>query len=219
MTNHTAPSAANNGFLRDLQLFCTVARRANFITASNEMGISPSHVSKRIAMLEQSLGVKLFVHTTRCVTITDDGEAAFRWAQKILDDVQGMADSFGGAASEPRGLIRISTSLRLGREHVSPILSLLRKRYGDLDIYLELLDRRVDLLGESFDIEARCRSRISSRTRSSIACGFCARRQPISNALVCRVAWANSRRMVCRFAIGIAVSACGVSTVRTARNP
>jgi LysR family transcriptional regulator, transcriptional activator for dmlA len=155
MTKHNALLANNDGFLRDLQLFCTVARRASFITASNEMGISPSHVSKRIALLEQALGVKLFLRTTRRVSITEDGEAAFRWAQKILDDVQGMADSFAGAASEPRGLIRISTSLRLGREHVSPILSLLRQRYGDLDIYLELLDRRVDLLGESFDIDVR----------------------------------------------------------------
>jgi LysR family transcriptional regulator, transcriptional activator for dmlA len=47
------------------------------------MGMSPSHVSKRIAMLEQSLGVKLFVRTTRRVSITDDGEAAFLWAQKF----------------------------------------------------------------------------------------------------------------------------------------
>lgn len=66
-----------------------------------------------------------------------------------------MADSFTGLTSEPRGLIRISTSLRLGREHVSPILSMLRRRYPELDIYLELLDRRVDLLGESFDIDVR----------------------------------------------------------------
>jgi LysR family transcriptional regulator, transcriptional activator for dmlA len=154
MANHTA-LANHDGFLRDLQLFCTVARRASFITASNEMGISPSHVSKRIAMLEKSLGVKLFVRTTRRVSVTDDGEAAFLWAQKILDDVQGMADSFTGLTSEPRGLIRISTSLRLGREHVSPILSMLRRRYPELDIYLELLDRRVDLLGESFDIDVR----------------------------------------------------------------
>lgn len=86
MANHTA-LANHDGFLRDLQLFCTVARRASFITASNEMGISPSHVSKRIAMLEKSLGVKLFVRTTRRVSVTDDGEAAFLWAQKILDDV------------------------------------------------------------------------------------------------------------------------------------
>nr|WP_315596198.1 LysR family transcriptional regulator [uncultured Cupriavidus sp.] len=155
MENHHALIANNDGFLRDLQLFCTVARRASFITASTETGISPSHVSKRIALLEKTLGVKLFSRTTRRVSITSDGEAAFQWAQKILDDVQGMADSLAGPRGDPRGLVRISTSLRLGREHVSPILSLLRQKYGALEIWLELLDRRVDLLGEGFDIDIR----------------------------------------------------------------
>ncbi|BCG03452.1 LysR family transcriptional regulator (plasmid) [Paraburkholderia sp. PGU19] len=155
MENHHALLANNDGFLRDLQLFCTVARRASFITASTEMGISPSHVSKRIALLEKSLGVKLFLRTTRRVSVTSDGEAAFQWAQKILDDVQGMSDAFAGLKSDPRGVIRISTSLHLGRDHVSPILSLLRKRYTALEIWLELLDRRVDLVGENFDIDVR----------------------------------------------------------------
>ena len=155
MENHNALLATNDGFLRDLQLFCTVARRASFVTASAEMGISPSHVSKRIALLEKSLGVKLFMRTTRRVSVTSDGEAAFQWAQKILDDVQGMSDAFAGLKSDPRGILRISTSLRLGRDHVSPILSLLRKRYTALEIWLELLDRRVDLVGESFDIDIR----------------------------------------------------------------
>jgi LysR family transcriptional activator of dmlA len=155
MENHHALLANNDGFLRDLQLFCTVARQASFITASTEMGISPSHVSKRIALLEKSLGVKLFLRTTRRVSVTSDGEAAFQWAQKILDDVQGMSDAFAGLKSDPRGVIRISTSLHLGRDHVSPILSLLRKRYTALEIWLELLDRRVDLVGENFDIDVR----------------------------------------------------------------
>ncbi|TCK38972.1 LysR family transcriptional regulator [Paraburkholderia sp. BL8N3] len=147
--------ANNDQFVRDLQLFCMVARRSSFIAAATEMGISPAHVSKRIAMLETSLGVKLFLRTTRRVSITSDGEAAFQWSQKILEDVQGMVDAFAGLTSDPRGLLRISTSLRLGRDHVSPALSLLRQRYGGLEIWLELLDRRVDLVGENFDIDIR----------------------------------------------------------------
>jgi LysR family transcriptional regulator, transcriptional activator for dmlA len=146
--------ANNDQFLRDLQLFCIVARRSSFIAAATETGISPAHVSKRIAMLETALGVKLFMRTTRRVSITSDGEAAFQWAQKILDDVQGMADAFAGL-DDPRGLLRIGTSLRLGREHVSPALMLLRQRHPGLEIWLELLDRRVDLVGENFDIDIR----------------------------------------------------------------
>ena len=154
MKTQSALVANNDQFLRDLQLFCIVARRSSFIAAATETGISPAHVSKRIAMLETSLGVKLFMRTTRRVSITSDGEAAFQWAQKILDDVQGMADAFAGL-DDPRGLLRIGTSLRLGREHVSPALTLLRRRHPGLEIWLELLDRRVDLVGENFDIDIR----------------------------------------------------------------
>ncbi|WP_168791141.1 LysR family transcriptional regulator [Paraburkholderia aromaticivorans] len=155
MENQNALTASNESFLRDLQLFCNIARRGSFVAASTEMGLSPSHVSKRIAMLEVSLGVKLFQRTTRRVSVTSDGEAALQWAQKILDDVQGMADAFADRRTELRGLLRISTSLRLGRKHVSPILALLRKRHPNLEIWLELLDRRADLVGENFDIDIR----------------------------------------------------------------
>jgi LysR family transcriptional activator of dmlA len=66
-----------------------------------------------------------------------------------------MADAFADRRTELRGLLRISTSLRLGRKHVSPILAMLRKRHPNLEIWLELLDRRADLVGENFDIDIR----------------------------------------------------------------
>jgi LysR family transcriptional regulator, transcriptional activator for dmlA len=155
MENQNALTANNESFLRDLQLFCTIARRGSFVAASTEMGLSPSHVSKRIAMLEASLGVKLLQRTTRRVSVTSDGEAALQWAQKILEDIQGMADAFADRHTQLRGLLRISTSLRLGRKHVSPILSMLRERHPNLEVWLELLDRRADLVGENFDIDVR----------------------------------------------------------------
>ncbi len=155
MKNQNALLANNDPFLRDLLLFCTVARRSSFIAGATELGISPAHVSKRIAMLEESLGVKLFIRTTRRVNITADGEAAFVWAQKILEDVEGMVESLSGSRGEPRGVLRIATSLRLGRDHLSPVLSLLRQRHPGLEVWLELLDRRVDLIGENFDIDLR----------------------------------------------------------------
>jgi LysR family transcriptional activator of dmlA len=153
--NQNALLANNDPFLRDLLLFCTVARRSSFVAGATELGISPAHVSKRIAMLEETLGVKLFNRTTRRVNITTDGEAAFLWAQKILEDVEGMVEALSGLKGEPRGVLRLATSLRLGRDYVSPVLSLLRQRHPGLEVWLELLDRRVDLIGENFDIDLR----------------------------------------------------------------
>lgn len=155
MKIQNAQLANNDGFLRDLALFREVARRSSFIAAAQATGISPAHVSKRIAMLEQALGVKLFQRTTRRVGITADGETAFIWAQRILGNVDDMQQAISGVHNEPRGALRISASLRLGREFVAPVLSQLRQRYPALEVWLELLDRRVDLLGDNFDIDLR----------------------------------------------------------------
>lgn len=141
--------------LKDLQIFCEAARRSSFAAVAHEIGTTPAHISKRIGILEAQLGVRLFHRTTRRVVITEDGERAYAWAQRILDDAHAMADAFSTAKKEPSGLLRIATSQRLGREHVAPILSALGRRYPRLDVWLELLDRRVDLIGENFDIELR----------------------------------------------------------------
>jgi len=155
MKNQNVLTANNGPLLRDLQLFCEVARRSSFIAAASETGLSPAHVSKRIATLEEQLGVKLFNRTTRRVNITSDGEAAFVWAQKILEDVGAMVDALSGGQREPQGTLRLCTSLRLGREHIAPILSLLRRQYPALEVWLELLDRRADLIADNFDIDIR----------------------------------------------------------------
>jgi LysR family transcriptional activator of dmlA len=141
--------------LKDLQVLCEVARRSSFAAASLEIGTTPAHISKRIAILESQLGVRLFHRTTRRVVITQDGERAFQWAQRILDDATAMSEAFSSAKKQPSGLLRVATSMRLGREHVAPILSALGKRYPRLEVWLELLDRRVDLITENFDIDIR----------------------------------------------------------------
>lgn len=145
----------NDPFLRDLLLFTTIARRSSFVSAGADLGISPAHVSKRIATLEESLNCKLFNRTTRRVTITREGETMLVWAKQILDNVHGMLETSHRDRVEPRGLLRISTSQRLGRFHIAPILALLRKRYPKLEVWLELMDRRTDLTSEQFDIDIR----------------------------------------------------------------
>jgi LysR family transcriptional activator of dmlA len=145
----------NDPDIGDLRVFCTVARRASFVATANELGVSPAFVSKRIAILEEQLGVKLFHRTTRRVHITDEGEAVYESARKVIDEIAALGETATRARSEPSGLLRISTSLRLGRNHVSHALSLLERRYPKLEIWLELLDRRVNLVEEDFDIDIR----------------------------------------------------------------
>lgn len=141
--------------LVDLRVFCSVARRSSFIAAAMELGISPAYVSKRIAGLEAALGVTLFHRTTRRVHISAEGEVAYERARAVLEAADGLKHDVAGARATPSGVLRIATSLRLGRNHVSHVLSRLQRQYPALDVWLELVDRRVDLLGEGFDIDIR----------------------------------------------------------------
>lgn len=145
----------NDWDLGALRIFCEVARRSSFVAAATELGISPAYVSKRVAELEHTLGATLFHRTTRRVSITDAGEAAYTRARKVLEAADALNEGVTRSRALPAGPLRISTSLRLGRNHLSPILARLRECYPDLEIWLELVERRVDLLAEGLDLDIR----------------------------------------------------------------
>jgi LysR family transcriptional activator of dmlA len=141
--------------LDDLQVFCVAARKASFAAAATELGMSPAFVSKRIAILERALGVALFHRAARRVTVTEDGERVFASAQQIFEGVDHMGETVAGGRLDPRGSLRVTTSFRLGRMHIGPALSLLAQRYPALDITLDAVDRRVDLINENVDLDVR----------------------------------------------------------------
>jgi LysR family transcriptional activator of dmlA len=145
----------NAPLLEDLRLFCAVARRASFSATAVELGTSPAFVSKRIAILERLLEVKLFHRTTRRVVVTPDGETVYQWAQHILENVEQMMEAIRSVKTEPRGMLRISTSFGLGRNYIAPAISELEKRYPSLEIRIELVDRPVDLVAEGIDFDIR----------------------------------------------------------------
>ncbi|MDH4556516.1 LysR family transcriptional regulator [Pseudomonas sp. BN417] len=141
--------------LEDLRVFVLVARRSSFAAVASEMGTSPAFVSKRIRLLEESLGVRLLHRTTRRVAVSEDGERVYRWAQHIFEAVERMTDEVSELHQEPRGQLRIVSSFGLGRRLVAPALSELSARYPALDIRLDLSDRLVDLIDEGFDLDIR----------------------------------------------------------------
>lgn len=141
--------------LSDLQVFCLAARKASFAAAATELGMSPAYVSKRIAVLEADLGVTLFHRAARRVTVTADGERVYASAQQILAGVDHMGETVAGGRLDPQGTLRVTTSFRLGRMHIGPVLSLLAQQYPALDITLDAVDRRVDLIQENVDLDVR----------------------------------------------------------------
>ena len=139
----------------DLRVFCTVVRKAGFAAAAQELGASPAYVSKRIRLLEQELGVPLLHRTTRRVAVTDQGERVFHWARRILDDMDQLMQEVAVTRSEPRGLLRVSSSFGFGRNVVAPALSKLVERHPGLQVRLDVFDRLVDVAGEGFDLDVR----------------------------------------------------------------
>ncbi|MDX9706517.1 MAG: LysR family transcriptional regulator [Azospira sp.] len=139
----------------DLHLFCTVARLRSFAAGARELGVSRAVVSKRIALLEATLGASLLHRTTRSVALTAQGESALLWAQRILDDADQLADAVSETRASARGLLRICTSSGFGRNRIAPALSALAKHHPGLEIQLELLDRPVDLIDEGFHLDIR----------------------------------------------------------------
>ena len=139
----------------DLRVLLTVIRKSGFAAAADELGLSPAYVSKRIQILETTLGTRLLHRTSRRVSLTEDGERVQRWALRILDDFQQLHDELSDAHDSPRGRLHICSSFGFGRNHVAPAVSLLAERYPHLEIRLDLFDRVVDIVNEGFDLEIR----------------------------------------------------------------
>jgi len=139
----------------DLRVFSAVARKLSFVAAAEDLGASTAYVSKRVAMLEQQLGAKLFHRTTRRVALTDDGERVYRAAQRILDDIDQLAQEVGHARQQPRGSLRVCSSFGFGRLQVAPALHALVTRFPDLHVRLDLFDRIIDVAGEGYDLDIR----------------------------------------------------------------
>lgn len=145
----------NPPLLNDLRVFMMVARRGGFAAVAKEMGVSPAFVSKRIALLEQNLNVVLLHRTTRRVTITEEGERIYEWAQRILQNVDQMMDELSDVRQVPQGMLRIISSFGFGRRIVAPALSALSKQYPQLELRFDVEDRLVDLINEGVDLDIR----------------------------------------------------------------
>lgn len=139
----------------DLRVFIVTARKASFTGAANELGVSATYISKRIRILETDLAVQLFHRTTRRVAVTADGERVYRWAERILDDIDHLLQEVSVTRQAPRGTLRISSSFGFGRNVVAPAIYAMTRRYPLLNVRFEVFDRMVDVAGEGFDVDVR----------------------------------------------------------------
>lgn len=139
----------------DLRVFLTVIRKNGFNHAADELGYSPAYVSKRVSILEATLGARLLHRTTRRVALTDDGERVRVWAARFLGDMDDFISELTDARQQLRGSLHICSTFGFGRNHVAPALTTLSQLYPKLEIRLDVFDRVVDIVNEGFDLEIR----------------------------------------------------------------
>jgi Transcriptional regulator len=94
----------------DLNLFALVARYRNLAAAARELGVTPPSISKRLAQLEQRLGVRLVNRTTRRLSLTAEGEIYLANGSRILDDLAELEQLVTSSRAEPTGLLRVNAS-------------------------------------------------------------------------------------------------------------
>ena len=139
----------------DLRVLVAVVRKGSFSAAAVELGMSPAFVSKRVGILEASLGVRLFERSTRRVVLTLDGEQVYGRAQRILEQLDDMVDELRERQGAPSGQLRICSSFGFGRVVVAPVMAQLAAAHPKLQIRFEVFDRLVDTVAEGFDLDVR----------------------------------------------------------------
>lgn len=139
----------------DLHLLTVLAETRSYTQAARRLGISKASVSSRIAELERAAGVPLVRRTTRSVGLTQAG-------QQLADETRGaferISQSFTGIrdlAGHPRGLLRVTAPVALGRQVVAPSLPAFLQQYPEIRLELDLGDRFANLAQEGFDLAIR----------------------------------------------------------------
>jgi DNA-binding transcriptional LysR family regulator len=141
--------------ISDLEIFARVARTGNMSAAGREMGLSPAVVSKRISLLEDKLGARLFQRTTRQLTLTETGEGYFKRVLDILSLVEEAEDFVSRRNTKPRGQLKISAPTSFSRLHIAPFLAEFVNRFPEIEVDIQLTDDFVDIIREGFDVAIR----------------------------------------------------------------
>ncbi len=151
----STPRDPNVTAISDLDIFARVARTGNMSAAGREMGLSPAVVSKRISLLEDRLGARLFQRTTRQLTLTETGEGYFKRVVDILSLIEEAEDYVSRRNTKPRGVLKVSAPTTFNRLHITPHLPAFLARYPDIEIDMHLTDAFVDIIREGFDLAIR----------------------------------------------------------------
>ena len=142
-------------YLDNIAVFVRVVELGNLSAAGRDMRISPAVASNRIKELEKHLGVRLFNRTTRQLMPTEHGNVFYAGAKQVLDSIVEAEAAVAALSGQPRGTIRVTAPLGLGRRLIASGIPDFHDRYPDIEVRLRLSDHNVDILKEGIDVAFR----------------------------------------------------------------
>ena len=139
----------------EMAAFVKVVDSKGFSAAAPALGLSPSAVSKLVTRLETRLGVRLLQRTTRALHLTEEGEAFYAAARRIVGDIEALENQITGERGTPHGLLKVTTSLAFATHQLAPVLSEFLARHPAVQLELLPTDRVIDMVEEGVDIAIR----------------------------------------------------------------
>lgn len=138
-----------------LALFVQAATSESLASAARRLRLSPLTASRRLAALEEELGVRLLHRTTRAISLTPEGAAFLPHAQAVLEAEALARESVRPTGRGVSGLLRVTASAAFGRKVVVPIVADFMRRHPEVRVDLLLSDSLVDIVGEGVDLAIR----------------------------------------------------------------
>jgi len=143
--------------LGSIELFCFAAELGSFTAAATSAGVTPAAVSRSIARLEERLGARLFVRTTRQIRLTDGGKLYFEQCRQALSQLTDAERQLSGSQGKPAGPLRISAPTPYAHYRLLPLLGEFRRLYPDVTVDVHVSNRNIDFADEGYDLAIRGR--------------------------------------------------------------
>lgn len=141
--------------LAGIGVFVKVVELASMSAAARATGVAKSSVSREVSRLEARLGVRLLQRSTRALTLTEAGAEYYARCAAIVAEAEAAGRAVSQAAQAPRGLLRVTATVGFGARYLGPLVAEYMAAHPDVRVELRLLDRRVNLIREGFDLAVR----------------------------------------------------------------
>ena len=139
----------------EMNAFVRVIERGSFAAAADDLGITPSALSKLVTRIEDRLGVRLLTRTTRKLALTSEGDVFVGRAREILAAIEAAEAEVTAASQLPRGHLRVSVGTALAKKILGPALPVFLRHYPEITVELQVSDRQIDLVAEQVDVAIR----------------------------------------------------------------